>query len=455
MTKYILTSIIVILLTFSQSLTILQSFILGLELFLLLFVLERVGAKFVFLELLALIAVTQWLFAPAVLQWMGLRMNVPFETYFEYAVPGTLLFLFGMIYPLFRYKKWDGRIDHIFNGISEYFARRKGVALTLMVIGLPFWIFQNSVPGGLSFIFHLCSYLFFIGLCAQLFTTSVYKWILLAAGILVLIMTTLLNGMIGTVIFWLIILGVVIGCKEKLQVPFLMKLGSLVLVLWAIAILQVVKTAYREETWLIDSSANSSRIDREIRQDPGLFVDLIGEQITEPSRLLEPGAQLGLINRLNQGALVSMSMDYVPDRRPHAGGEVTLMNTLTAFVPRLLWPSKPVVGQQDYFEEYTGIRLGKYHSSTLGPIGDAYVDFGQWGILFLGFMGLLIGKMYTGFVTLSTKRPTMFLWFVAIYFTSITVTEISVASYINALFKFIIFIGAMRILLKSFLRISL
>ncbi len=388
-------------------------------------------------------------------QAIGIKLKVPFDQYFIYAVPATCFYILGLILPLRRQKTLDFRVRQIFDRLSEVYRHKQNLGISLLIFGLPFWVFQNSVPEGLSFIFYLLAYFLFIGICILLFTEFIFKWVFIAGGIFLLVVTTLLNGMIGTVIFWLFIIGVLYSCKRNLHLPYWGKLVVILAGMWLVAVLQIVKTEYRIKTWDITKSDVSSKVDREITQDPGLLYDLFLKQIVDYSGLESDQVKIALVERLNQGGLVSLTMRYIPRRRPYGAGEVTLGNTLIAFIPRILWPDKPVIGQAAYFRKFTGIQLGKFHSATLGPLGDAYADYGKGGIIFLFLFGLFIGRLYLAFINRSQIVPTMLLWFMGIYFTTITVTEISVAIYLNAVIKFLIFIWTGRFILVRVFHLKL
>jgi hypothetical protein len=81
------------------------------------------------------------------------------------------------------------------------------------------------------------------------------------------------------------------------------------------------------------------------------------------------------------------------------------------------------------------------------------VDFGKWGILFLFFYGFLIAQLFVLFVNKSLKTPAMLLWFMVLYFGSITVSEVSVAGYLNLVFKYLVFIFTIRIILVQIFKI--
>lgn len=399
-------------------------------------------------------AVTQWLFAPMLAQKLDVNIKVPFDEYFAYALPATIAYVGGLTLPLWRQRSLDEKTTVIFQNLSIIYKRNQQWGIALIMIGLPFWALQNSVPASLNFIFYLMSQLLMIGICLLMFNDSKTKWFWVAFGILLLISTTFLNGMIGAVLWWMIILGVIYSGKQPVKIPYTFKLAFLLLGLGLLMLLQSAKTEYRKLTWDIRRSDVSSRVSIKMTKDPALFYGLIKEKIFVSKTYFDRQSVIGFAERLNQGYLVSLAMDYVPRRRAFGNGEATLLNSITAFVPRIFWKSKPVIGQREHFKKYTGIKLGSFTSATIGPIGDAYVDFGKFGILFLGLFGWMIGQIYLFWVNKSLKDPSFILWFVVLYFGAIGVSESSVAGFINAVFKYLIFIFIIRFVLHRFFRIK-
>ncbi len=435
--------------TIYWNLTLLHFFIVFLELFFLFYLLSRVGHKFVYLELLALITVTQWLLGPVIAERFETKMAIPYDEYFAFALPATLAYLIGLTYPIWKQKELDRKTSYIFLQLQTICRSKQRWGMILILVGAPFWIFINRVPSDYYYIFFLFSNLILIGICLLLFTDYKWKWLWISTSLFLLIVTTVLNGMVGSIIIWLFAIGMLYTIKNPIRIHFAFKLLYFLLFVWFIAILQVSKTEYRLLTWNIKTNELTGYVNREIKQDPGLFYSLIKKKITDPKTLTRPKSILALAGRINQGYLVSLAMDYVPMQREFGGGEVTLYNTAIAFIPRILWKSKPIIGQAEYFKKYTGIKLTKYTSSTIGPLGDAYVDYGWWAILFLGLFGFMIGAMFQVWINMSLGQPVLLLWFMILYLSSITLTEVSIAGFVNGIFKYIIFIFAMRLILRT------
>jgi hypothetical protein len=261
--------------------------------------------------------------------------------------------------------------------------------------------------------------------------------------------------MIGVLVFWLLLLFIYRSLLRPIRIPMFVKWAFLVFGLWVLAVLQSSKTEYRQETWSIKNTVLGNQGKRDIKQDPFLFYSIIKERVLNPSKLFSMESSFEIFSRLNQGLLVSKAMQYVPRHQPFGLGEVTIFTTLTALLPRFLWAEKPLIGAHEYVKKYTGMKLGKYHSATLGPIGDAYVDFGKWGPFFLLVLGLIIGFYFKYFLLKSIVNPTYILWFIIPFYTSLSVSEVSVPGYLNGLFKIIVFLFLIRFFLVKSLRLRL
>jgi len=98
--------------------------------------------------------------------------------------------------------------------------------------------------------------------------------------------------------------------------------------------------------------------------------------------------------RLNQNLLVGAAVDKLSQSGEYARGE-TFLAALLAFVPRALWPNKPVLaGSSDLASRFTGFRFAKGTSVGIGQVMEFYANFGTWGV-WIGF--LLMGIVVTLF----------------------------------------------------------
>jgi len=101
--------------------------------------------------------------------------------------------------------------------------------------------------------------------------------------------------------------------------------------------------------------------------------------------------------RLNQNSLVGASVGYLESGRVEFARGETLWQALIAFVPRAIWPDKPVMaGSGDLVSKYTGYYFEEGTSVGVGQVMEFYINFGQAGVvigfLFIGFILALIDR---------------------------------------------------------------
>jgi hypothetical protein len=95
--------------------------------------------------------------------------------------------------------------------------------------------------------------------------------------------------------------------------------------------------------------------------------------------------------RLNQNFLVGSAVDWLSITEDYARGE-TFVQAVLAFVPRAIWPEKPVfAGSGDLASQYTGMLFDDDTSVGIGQVMEFYVNFGTAGVI-VGFMimGIII-----------------------------------------------------------------
>jgi hypothetical protein len=97
--------------------------------------------------------------------------------------------------------------------------------------------------------------------------------------------------------------------------------------------------------------------------------------------------------RLNQNDFVGKAMFWTGVRRPFAEGS-TLWVGLTAWIPRILWPGKPVLGGSgNMVTNSTGQVLSEATSFGVGQVLEFYVNFGTTSVVF-GFIIFGIGLAF-------------------------------------------------------------
>jgi len=117
--------------------------------------------------------------------------------------------------------------------------------------------------------------------------------------------------------------------------------------------------------------------------------------------------------RLNQDGLVGTAVDRLSNGGEFLNG-ATIRDALLGMIPRLLWPSKPIVGGSgNLAATLTGLEFASGTSVGIGPVLEFYGNFGTKGVV-LGFffLGALIGALdFCAGVHLRLGNWTMFTFF--------------------------------------------
>ena len=156
--------------------------------------------------------------------------------------------------------------------------------------------------------------------------------------------------------------------------------GLLVVALFLMLVWQagVKKEARR----IYDEGLVNGRLDR-----AELFVKQVAAAVPEVIDDPRPSIEI-LISRLSYIGFFSRVLEYVPAVEPHANGELLQMALTNAFMPRLLFPSKPVLPSDSYYtRRFTGIMVAEEGTSiSIGYMAEFYADWGLAG-MFLSILG--------------------------------------------------------------------
>jgi hypothetical protein len=172
-------------------------------------------------------------------------------------------------------------------------------------------------------------------------------------------------------------------------------------------------------------------------------MELMSESITNPSSMFQKQKLFYSAVRMNQGWLIGMTMDRVPRRFEYAYGETIAISVAAAFVPRILWPDKPEAGGKYNLKRFWGYNIVGF-SMNIGPIGEAYANFGvTGGIIFMFFYGLFFNAILTYLLKWSEKRSSILCWIPFLFFYAVVVeTDIltTVGSIVTSLIFMVLFI---------------
>jgi hypothetical protein len=147
--------------------------------------------------------------------------------------------------------------------------------------------------------------------------------------------------------------------------------------------------------------------------------------------------------RMNQGFNIALVQKRIPSQLDYLGGDYLALSFASAFVPRLFWPDKPEAGGKANMRMYAGKNITTW-STNIGPIGEAYGNFGFLGGWFYIFaFGMFIRVAYSIFISVCKQRTTFFLWMPPILFQTVYVIETDSLQAFNSLIKGAVFMFLM------------
>lgn len=386
-----------------------EAFSAALSSFLLLNFVAQLGKRIVILELIMVLAVLQWLLSAVITyevfnQYNNLAvlwvtfMTVPADTYFGFVLPGALMLILGLSFPV----NWGPLPSHpaVVARAQDYLKDRSHIGIWMSGIGVLVFFAVPYTPMLIRGILSLFSQLLYVGLFYVLFSPKTkYKNLLLGFVLSIMLLNSAMTGMYGEIVFW----GAMYIIMHFMQYPT--SLGKKVAVfsfaLFAILLIQSIKHEYREATWSSGYVRTSNF---------GLFGSLIADRLSNPSKLMDTEALYEVSIRANQGLLIANTLNYVPKYEPFANGETILSSVAAAIVPRLLWPDKPMTGGKANVQRFLGADDVEY-SFNISPLGEGYVNFGKiGGIVFMFFYGLIFNGAFRYCVSLSARYPSIVVW---------------------------------------------
>ena len=115
-----------------------------------------------------------------------------------------------------------------------------------------------------------------------------------------------------------------------------------------------------------------------------------------------------LIRRMSYVEIFGAVLVNVPRFTPHEDGAIWFDAISRPFLPRLLFPDKSAIDDSSRTNYYAGLNLSGSDDATsisIGYIGEAYIDFGEYGMMApVLLLGCLLGIIYRSMTTLSYSR---------------------------------------------------
>jgi hypothetical protein len=251
-------------------------------------------------------------------------------------------------------------------------------------------------------------HLTYVGVFYVLYSPNKHKRIIVPSVIALMVGQTIITGMFGEFVFMLACTLVLILLGRKIS--FQKKLLYAVAGIFVILVFQSIKVDYRKRNWLEGEGA-----------DPLYFAELISDRVSNPGTLVEGDRVFFTLVRMNQGWLIAVTMKKVPEKYPFAYGETIWQSVAASIVPRFLWPNKPEVGGKYNLKRFWGFDIHGY-SMNIGPLGEAYGNFGVFGgIIYMFFYGLIFNLILSWILKIAERRPTIILWLPFLFFYSISI----------------------------------
>ena len=395
-----------------------ESLSIGLFVFAFLDFLYNLGRKLVLFDIVIILSILTCLILPifgyhvynksdALSKLWGKYMFIPSDQYFSFAFPAVVALMVGLRMPLGKKTNVEKNPAIYMDRMRDDVKRKPGVGMKLIAVGLVSGIFTKFVPGSLTQFFLFLSHLIYVGVFYVMYSPHKQKRKVVIGVFCIMIGESIAIGMFGELIFTSTASLILIMLGTK--VPFWKKLSLAFAGFYFILLLQSIKVEYRKAAWFGGGGG------------PVYFAQLLGERVADPSLLVEPKNSFLTYARLNQGWLVATTMYFVPHRFPFANGQTIWESIAASIVPRLLWPDKPEAGGAANLKRFWGYNLRGY-SENIGPLGEAYGNFGaRGGIVYMFFFGLFFNFVLKQVLKKADKIPTLILWVPFLFSGTLTV----------------------------------
>lgn len=373
---------------------------------------DRLGTTIPFRELSFLVATIQLLLS----SYLAFYIQPPNpifapkgnpDAYFNYAIPGILLFSVG----LFTFKP---KLAFPLN-IKDYLKSLNIFKLgQLFIYAGYFAIFAAYIaPRSIQYFLVLVSFLTYIGGFIVLFSevprSSKIQWILIAS-------LPVINGALYAGIFFMAMIWMVYFFLYYMLLVSPKWINRVIWVLVGLYLVLVVdsaKTDYRawnESNYLSASYSPTVRL--------MIFSEILWDTMTLQTLFSEENMS-GRVTRANQGALVTWVMAHTPSVEPYANGATIYESVIASIFPRFVMENKAQSGGKIYFEKYTGYTLHET-SMNLGLLGEGWANFGYTGgLIFMYCVGAFYSLVYYYFSKIINNNPVYFFFIPFLFIYSI------------------------------------
>lgn len=377
--------------------------------------LDALGEEIAIVPLAAFIASAQWILGPIIAYnsdvQLKYRMYVPEDEYMTFVVPALLAFIVCLSWtaPYVSIRSLQERIRAaVF--VSD------GTIFKLMIVSIIFEYLGRDSPSQLSFFFFLLGQLKYVAAIYLLINRSRWRWPVVAFVMLTTLMSSAGEGQFHDVILWSAFLFSFVCYDLRLKIW-----GKLAVIGFGIMMLislQTIKAQYRATIEFNPEKAGILTLASAI--EDALFNSAQNDDSTVTARL-------------NEGWIISAVMAYTPSSEPFAGGDTVTAALHDSLVPRFL-SDKRNVTISDNFRKFTGLNVGENTSFGISIVGEAWANYGQFGILLLAFWGVAFGSVLRLMAWQGNIHPTLPLWMPMIFLYAVK-AETELVAVLNYLVK--------------------
>lgn len=415
---------------------------------------DSIGKSYNIMDIPILLAIFQCLLMPALVyhvynddyfvRALKYDMSVSADVYYGFMFPAIVLMIIGMKLPSMFQRSYAKRFTVAILIVKQYLKGKGNLGVLLIIIGFVTTLMKSFISGQLAYIVYLFSLLLYVGTLYTYFSDHRLRIWYLSGGALVITTDALAQGMFGELLYITVLVVLLILLEKKIK--DWLKYTVAIVGFFAVLLLQSVKSDYRNITWRGEGRGDQSNTEA--------FFNLIVERLGTPERFYDLDLLFPTVNRFNQGMIVGKVLDYVPNHAPFAEGETIFLSLAATFVPRFMWPDKPMAGGHFNMERFAGFRLDGV-SMNISPMGEAYGNYGvEGGIFFMLLYGLFFAMLIVLLMNYVKKRPTIILWFPVLFLNSVQI-ETDILMVLNSLIKNIIFVAFCYWGANKFLRLKL
>jgi hypothetical protein len=360
-------------------------------------------------------------------------MPVPAEQYYGFMIPAVVCMAFAFFMLRMKSIDDDSMVNPLVNEIKNRIKQISvSTIITLGVAGLIAHTISPFLPDSLQQVnafLYLSFYtsIFYI----YYYKNFPYKKIFFGLAVLFIINDALRSQMFTIIAYMGGIFLILIFAGKRIS--FVNKILLLLLAFTFIGFLQLFKSNWRSANRRGNANINAVMSATAARTNNN-----------QVATVLFP-----IYMRMNQGFNIALIMRRIPSKVDYLGGDYLALTFASAFVPRLLWPDKPMAGGQYNMKMYTGYEIIGW-STNVGPLGEAYANFGYVGGWFYMFLfGLFVRLCYTKFLDICKKQPMFFVWMPVLFFQVVYVMETDSLQAFNSLVKGAVFLYIMYKLLPG------